>query len=136
VVGVEQWAEIRRMLFVQRLSIKDICGRTGRSRATIRRALRSDRPPRYQRAPAASKLESHKEEIHHLLRAEPHLPAKRVRELIAEAGYAGGRTILEEYLREVRPLFAPPPPHLSAQALSPRLGCRLPGAVGRWRSGR
>ena len=29
--------------------------------------------------------------------------------MIAEAGYTGGRTILDDYLREVRPLFAPPP---------------------------
>ena len=37
------------------------------------------------------------------------MPATRVRELIAEAGYTGGQTILDDYLREVRPLFAPPP---------------------------
>jgi hypothetical protein len=57
VVEVEQWAEIRRMQFVERLSIKEICRRTGRSRLTIRRAVRSEGPPRYQRAPVASKLD-------------------------------------------------------------------------------
>jgi hypothetical protein len=31
----------------------------------------------------------------------------RVRELIAELGYGGGQTIVDEYLREVRPLFVP-----------------------------
>lgn len=56
-VSVEQWAEIRRLHFVMGLSIKAICRRTGRSRQTIRRALRSDVPPAYTRAPAASKLE-------------------------------------------------------------------------------
>jgi hypothetical protein len=59
VVEVEQWAEVRRMHFVQRLSIKEICRRTGRSRVTIRRALRSEGPPRYERAPVASKLDPH-----------------------------------------------------------------------------
>ena len=108
-VEVEQWAEIRRMHFVQRLSIKEICRRTGRSRATIRRALRSQGPPRYERASVDSKLDPHKEEIHRLLRAEPRIPATRIRELIADAGYEGGRTILDVYLRELRPLFAPPP---------------------------
>jgi DNA invertase Pin-like site-specific DNA recombinase len=44
VVGVEQWAEIRRMYFVKRLSIKEIVRRTGHSRNTIRRALRSGEP--------------------------------------------------------------------------------------------
>ena len=39
-VGVEQWAEIRRLYFVKRLSIKEIVRRTGHGRNTIRRALR------------------------------------------------------------------------------------------------
>jgi transposase len=107
VVEVEQWAEIRRMHAVERLSIKEISRRTGRSRVTIRRALRSDEPPRYERAPVSSKLDPHKEEIHRLLRCEPKMPATRIRELIGESGYRGGRTILDDYLREVRPLFVP-----------------------------
>lgn len=108
-VGVQQWAEIRRMHFVEQLSIKEIARRTGRSRGTVRRALRAQGPPRYERVPATSKLEPHKPEIHRLLGADPRMPATRVRELIAEAGYGGGQTILDVYLREVRPLFAPPP---------------------------
>jgi transposase len=51
----------------------------------------------------------HKQEIHRLLGADPRIPATRIRELIAESGYVGGQTILDVYLREVRPLFAPPP---------------------------
>jgi transposase len=108
-VGVERWAEIRRAHYVEGVGIRALARRTGLDRGTIRRALRADAPPRYRRAPVASKLEPHKPEIHRLLGTDPRLPATRVRELIAEAGYAGGRTILEEYLREVRPLFAPPP---------------------------
>jgi transposase len=109
VVGVEQWAEIRRMHFVAGLSIKEIARRTGRDRNTIRRAVRSDAPPRYQRAPAESKLEPFREEIHRLLREDPKLPGVRVRELLEPVGYAGSKTILDDYLREVRPLFAPRP---------------------------
>jgi transposase len=109
VVRVEQWAEIRRMHFVQRLAIREIARRSGLSRATVRRALRSEEPPRYRRPPQPSKLEPHKPEIHRLLRAEPKMPGRRLRELIADAGYTGGQTILDDYLREVRPLFAPPP---------------------------
>jgi hypothetical protein len=29
--------------------------------------------------------------------------------MIGELGYVGGQTILDVYLRELRPLFAPPP---------------------------
>ena len=108
-IDVEHWAEIRRLHFVVGLSIKEICRRTGRNRSTVRRAVRSEGPPPYRRPPVASKLDPYKEEIHRLLGAEPRMPATRIRELIAEAGYAGGRTILDDYLREVRPLFAPPP---------------------------
>jgi transposase len=109
VIDVEHWAEIRRLHFVVGLSIKEICRRTGRNRSTVRRAVRSEAPPVYRRPPVASKLDPHKEEIHRLLRAEPRLPATRIRELIADAGYTGGQTILDQYLREIRPLFAPPP---------------------------
>ena len=50
-VGVEQWAEIRRMHFVGGVSIKEIARRTGRDRNTVRRALRAEGPPGYRRAP-------------------------------------------------------------------------------------
>ena len=51
-VGVEEWAEVRRMHRVERLSIREIQRRTGLHRKTIRRALASDRPPVYRRAPS------------------------------------------------------------------------------------
>jgi transposase len=107
-VGVEQWAEIRRMHFVLGLSIKEIARRTGRDRNTVRRTLRSSAPPRYARAPSGSKLDPFKDEIHRLLREDPRLPGQRVRELLAPLGYVGGKTIVDDYLREVRPLFDPP----------------------------
>jgi transposase len=61
-VGVEQWAEIRRMHKVQGLSIREIARRTGRDRNTVRTALRSEGPPRYRRRPKPSKLDPFKEE--------------------------------------------------------------------------
>jgi transposase len=108
-VGVEQGAEIRRAHFVEGVGIRALARRTGLDRQTIRRALRSDEPPRYERGPVASKLDPYKEEIHRLLRTDPRIPATRVREMIADLGYLGGQTILDVYLREVRPLFAPAP---------------------------
>jgi hypothetical protein len=73
VVGVEQWAEVRRLHFVRGLSIHEIHRRTGLHRETIRRALRSDAPPCYVRAPKGSKLDPFKDEIHRLLREDPAL---------------------------------------------------------------
>jgi transposase len=109
VVGVEQWAELRREHFVGGRSIKELARSTGLSRNTIRRALRSDRPPSYRRAPQASVLEPFKDEIHRLLRKDPKLTGVRVRELLAPLGCTAGKTVVDDYLREVRPLFAPPP---------------------------
>ena len=107
-VGVEQWAELRREHFVRGVSIKALARRTGLSRNTFRAALRSADPPVYQRAPAGSKLDPFKDEIHRLLKDEPDMPGQRVRELIEPLGFDGGKTIVDDYLREVRPLFAPP----------------------------
>jgi transposase len=109
VVGVEQWAEVRRLRFVRGLSIREIHRRTGLHRDTIRRALASDERPVYRRAAAGSKLDPFKPEIHRLLKQDPRLPGQRIRELIAPLGFDGGKTIVDDYLREVRPLFLPPP---------------------------
>jgi len=108
-LDVERWAEIRRMRFVERLSIREIARRTGHDRKTVQRAIRSDAPPRYRRAPAGSKLDPFKDEIERLLRADPRLPGTRMRELLSELGYRGGKTILDDYLREVRPRYLPRP---------------------------
>src|SRR5215212_7594421 len=109
VVSVEQWAELRREHFVAGKSIKELARSTGLSRNTIRRALRSDRPPTYSRAPKVGILEPFKPEICRLLKADPKLPGVRVRELLEPLGCTASKTVVDDYLREVRPLFAPPP---------------------------
>ena len=108
-VGVEQWAEIRRLHFVKGLSQREIRRRTGLHRDTIRKAINCSGPPVYRRAPAGSKLDPFKEEIHRLLRTDPKLPGVRVRELLEPLGCTASKTIVDDYLREVRPLFAPRP---------------------------
>jgi hypothetical protein len=105
VLDVRRWAEIRRMREVEGLSIHEIVRRTGHDRNTVRRALRREGPPRYERPPRPSKLDPFKDEIHRLLQAEPRIPGKRIRELIEALGYEGGKTILDDYVREVRPLY-------------------------------
>ncbi|MGN6171327.1 MAG: IS21 family transposase [Solirubrobacteraceae bacterium] len=107
-VGVEQWAELRREHVVAGKSIKRLVRETGLSKNTIRRALRSETPPSYQRAPQTGILEAFKPEIHRLLRGDPKLTGVRVRELMEPLGCTAGKTIVDDYLREVRPLFLPP----------------------------
>lgn len=109
VVEVKQWAEIRRLRCVRGLSIREIHRRTGLHRETIRRALANDESPVCRRASTGSKLDPFEDEIHALLRADPKLPGQRIRELLVPLGFGGSKTIVDDYLREVRPLFAPPP---------------------------
>jgi transposase len=94
---------------VRGLSIREIHRRTGLHRDTIRRAISSDEVPVYRRAVSGSKLDPFKDEIHRLLGSDPRLPGQRVRELIAPLGFDGGKTIIDDYLREVRRSFAPAP---------------------------
>ena len=82
---------------------------TGLSKNTIRRALRSETPPSYRRAPKGCVLDPFKPEIHRLLKEDPRLPGVRVRELLEPLGCTVCKTVVDDYLREVRPLFAPPP---------------------------
>lgn len=107
-VEVEQWAELRRAFFVEKKSIKALVRETGLSRNTIRQALRRDVPPKYERAPKESVLEPFKDEIHRLLKQDPKLPGVRVRELLEPLGCQARKTVVDDYLREIRPLFSPP----------------------------
>jgi len=57
VLDVERWAELRREHFVRGVGIKQLARRYGVDRNTVRRAIRSNEPPRYQRPAVTSKLE-------------------------------------------------------------------------------
>jgi len=108
-LDVEQWAEIRRMKHVERLSQREIHRRSGIHRDTIRRALATPAPPSYGPRPArASKLDPYLAEIERLLGDEPTLSGVRIREEIEELGYDGSKTILDDLLRERRPRHLPP----------------------------
>jgi len=102
---VERWAELRREHFVRQVPIKELVRRYGIDRGTVRRALRAEEPLRYRRPPRPSKLDPFKDEIHELLRTNAKLTGVRVRELIEPLGFDGQKTIVDDYLREVRPLF-------------------------------
>jgi transposase len=107
VLDVERWAELRREHFVRGVPIKELVRRTGLARNTVKRALRSDAPPAFRCPERPSMLDPFKLEIRELLRDDPRLTGVRVRELIAPLGFLGGKTIVDDYLREVRPVFLP-----------------------------
>ena len=68
---MERWAELRREHFVGGESIMELARATGLSRNTIRRALRSDRPPGYRRPPKVGVLEPFRPDIRRLLKDDP-----------------------------------------------------------------
>ncbi len=79
---VDEWAEIRRLHFSEKLGIKTIARRLGVARNTVRAAVRSERPPAYQRDRRGSAVDAVEDEIRHLLRDTPDMPASVIAERI------------------------------------------------------
>jgi len=52
-----------------------------------------------------SKVDPFKEWICEQLQADPAIPSLRLREMATELGYEGGKSIFDDYVREVRPRF-------------------------------
>ena len=76
-VGVELWAEVRRMHRVDGLSGREISRRTGLARETVARLLAAREPPRYQRESAGSKLDPFKGWICERLAEDPRIQSQR-----------------------------------------------------------
>jgi transposase len=107
VIDVEDWAEIRRLHRAEGMGIKAIARRLGVARNTVRDALRSEVPPRYERAGTGSAVDAVEPEIRRLLGEFPEMPATVIAERI---GWKRGITILRDRVAELRPLFVPPDP--------------------------
>ena len=101
---VEDWAEIRRLRFGERLPIKEIARRLGISRNTVKAKLAADVPPRYERAAAGSSVDEFEPRIRVLLKDYPMMPATVIAERI---GWTRGMTAR---VRELRPVYLPPDP--------------------------
>ena len=94
------------MLRRQGLSIRKIAAVSGVSRNAVRRALRSSIPPNGKRQRFQDvKLASYYEQIAMWLRdpVKSHWTGARMLDELQDLGYNGGRTILMDYLRRVRP---------------------------------
>lgn len=103
---VHDWAEVHRLFHREEWAKTRIAEKLGMSRNTVSRLLELSEPPRYERAPQASKLDPHKGSILEMLKEEADAPATVIIEHLRRDGYDGGITILKEYLRQVRPLFS------------------------------
>lgn len=104
---MEDWAEIRRLHRAEGMPIKAIVRKTGIARNTVRNALASDEPPKYERAAKGSVVDAVEPEIRQLLTHWPTMPATVIAERI---GWTRSLTVLKDRVRELRPLFTPPDP--------------------------
>jgi transposase len=107
VLKVEDWVEIRRLHRSEGLAIRAIARRLGISKNTVKKALVSHAPPRYERARTGSIVDAVEPQIRALLTEFPHLPSTVIMERI---GWSRGRTVLFDRIAELRPLFLPPDP--------------------------
>jgi transposase len=107
VLSVEDWAEIRRLRRAEGLPIKVIARVLGVSRNTVRAAIVSDAPPRYERKPAGSIVDEAEPRIRELLLAYPRMPATVIAERI---GWTRSIRVLSRRVAELRPVYLPPDP--------------------------
>jgi len=103
---VAQWAEIRRLSQVERLSQRAIASRLGCCRLTVKKALGMEQAPNETKRPArGSILDAYKLKINDLVAKYPELSAVRVLEEIRKGpdGYPGKVSLVRQYVGEIRP---------------------------------
>ena len=106
-LSVEDWAEIRRLHRAEGMPIKVIARVLGVSRNTVRSAIASDGPPRYERTPAGSIVDVVEPQVRELLRAYPTMPATVIAERI---GWSRSIRVLSGRVAQLRPVYLPPDP--------------------------
>jgi len=89
------------------MPVKVIARVLGISRNTVRAALASDGPPRYERKPSGSIVDAAEPRIRELLRAYPAMPATVIAERI---GWDRSIRALSGRVAELRPAYLPPDP--------------------------
>lgn len=100
---VETWALVRRLHRVEKLSQREIAEELGIHRETVARALsmESYEPPKRPRR--GSILDPFKDRVRELLEEFPRITGVRVLEEIKKAGYPGSLTVVQDFVREIRP---------------------------------
>ena len=106
-LSVEDWAEIRRLHRAEKMPVKVIARVMGVSRNTVRAAVASDRPPKYERPAKGSVTDAAEPRIRELLKAYPTMPATVIAERI---GWEHSVRVLRDRVAELRPAYLPPDP--------------------------
>jgi transposase len=107
VLDVENWAEIRRLHRAEGLPVRMIARVMGVPGNTVRAAVASDGPPRYERPGAGSIVDAFEPAIRELLAAYPAMPATVIAERV---GWERSIRVLSGRVAELRPAYLPPDP--------------------------
>jgi transposase len=102
VINVEDWAEIRRLHRAEGVPIKEIARRLGVARNTVRAALSSDRPPKYERIRRGSVADAYEPRVRVLLAQWPKMPSPAIAQRI-DWPYSEGP--LKKLLARIRPEY-------------------------------
>ena len=106
-INVEDWAEIRRLNRAEGMGVKAIARHLGIARNTVRQALRSEGPPKYERQARGSIVDAVEPEIRELLRQFPTMPATVIAERV---GWQHSIRVLRDRVAELRPAYLPADP--------------------------
>jgi transposase len=101
------------------MSISQIARVVGLARNTVKAALNSDSPPKYQREPAGSLVDVFEPRIRELLKVYPSMPATVVAERV---GWPYSIRTLSNRVAELRPVYLPPDPASRTSYLAGEIG--------------
>lgn len=103
---MEDWALIRRLV-AEGVPQRQVARDLGIGRETVRRALVSEGPPKYERKQAVTSFDGFEERVRVILEEHPGMPASVIAERV---GWTGSITWFRDNVRRLRPLYRRPDP--------------------------
>ena len=104
---MEKWAEVRVLFHREGLSQRAIARRLGISRDTVKNALESEEPSKYERPPVATSFDPFRARVRALLVDYPGMPASVLSQRV---GWPGGESTLRRHVAGLREQLAPVDP--------------------------
>jgi transposase len=106
VISVEDWALIRRLV-ADGVPRRQVARQLGVGRATVDRAVASERPPKYERKSRATSFTPFESRVRTILDDHPEMPATVIAERV---GWTGSITWFRDNVRRLRPEHRRPDP--------------------------
>jgi hypothetical protein len=106
VISVEDWALIRRLV-ADGVPRRRVARQLGIGRATVDRAVASDRPPKYERRPVPTAFMPFEARVRAILSEHPEMPATVIAERVE---WPGSITWFRDHVRALRPDYRRPDP--------------------------